>query len=188
MRKVTVPEGCRGEWRVERFEITEEQAKFENLRSMFKPGNGGRSYKAGVYTRLMRGDTVVMSDTPAEMFDHSFFVHQARGDVLINGLGLGMVLQAVLDKPDITSVTVIEASEDVIALVAQHYTDPRVTIIHADAFAYQPPKGKRFGAVWHDIWDHICSENLKAMTKLHRKYGRRTDWQGSWCRELCEID
>jgi hypothetical protein len=34
--------------------------------------------------------------------------------------------------------------------------------------------------VWHDIWLDLCTDNLEGMGKLHRKYGRRTDWQGSW--------
>lgn len=59
-------------------------------------------------------------------------------------------------------------------------------IINADAFAYKPPKSKRYGAVWHDIWANICADNLPEMHKLHRKYGRIADWQGSWCRWQCE--
>ena len=64
--------------------------------------------------------------------------------------------------------------------------DDRVNIICADAFEWRPPKGVRYNAVWHDIWDDICTDNLPEMTRLHRKYGRRADWQGSWCRELCK--
>jgi spermidine synthase len=93
----------------------------------------------------------------------------------------------VLEKPEVERVTVIEKSEDVIVLVAPSFSkDNRVQIILADAFEYQPPKGVRYGAVWHDIWDTICGDNLPSMHRLHRKYGRRTEWQNSWCRELCE--
>jgi hypothetical protein len=181
---VTVPEGASGEWRVERFTVSEDAARMDQLRSSFRPG--GRGIRAGTYTRLYRGRTLVMSDTPAEKRDHMFFVHAARGNVLIHGLGLGMVLGAVLLKPEVEKVTVVEASPDVIALVGPSYPDPRVTIVQADAFAWQPPKGERFDAVWHDIWDDICSDNLDQMKTLHRRYGRRAAWQGSWARELCE--
>ena len=54
-----------------------------------------------------------------------------------------------------------------------------------DALQFMP-RGMKFTVVWHDIWNHICSDNLPDMHKLHRKYGRRTDWQGSWARHLCE--
>lgn len=40
--------------------------------------------------------------------------------------------------------------------------------------------------VWHDVWDYIDANNLTQMHALHRKYGRRADWQGSWCRDQCE--
>jgi predicted membrane-bound spermidine synthase len=130
---------------------------------------------------------MIMSDTPAEVADHRELIHVASGSVLLNGLGLGVAARLILAKPVVTDVTIIELSPDVIKLVSPHISDPRLTIIEADAFTWQPPRGKRFNAVWHDIWDDICSDNLPGMHKLHRRYGRRADWQGSWCRELCEF-
>lgn len=178
---VTIPEGEKGLWKVERFEIPE--TSIESMRLSFS----GRSVTPGTYTRLMRGRALVMSDTPAERRDHYGFVRNAKGHVLINGLGIGMCLNAVLKKPEVTKATVIEISQDVVDLVGPHYLeDSRVEIVCASAFDYQPPKGVRYGAVWHDIWDDICSDNLPEMHKLHRKYERRADWQGSWCRETCE--
>ena len=142
---------------------------------------------AGTYKRLRRGSTVVMSNTKMEVDTNRAFVRAATGRVLVNGLGLGMVLTALLKKPDVASITVIENSPDVIALVAPTFaSDPRVTIIHADALEWRPAKGEKFDAVWHDIWDDISSDNLQDMKTLHRRYGRRADWQGSWMRHMCE--
>lgn len=179
--QVSIPEGQSGNWRVEHFEVPERS--IESMRLAMS----GRSIRPGRYTKLMNGHYLVMSDTPAEMRDHYDFVWKARGHCLINGLGLGMCLGAALLKPGVTHVTVVEKSADVIHLVGNAYaSDERVEIIHADAFDYQPPKGIRYGAVWHDIWNDICADNLDGMIKLHRKYGRRADWQGSWCRWQCE--
>lgn len=179
LEPVTVPEGNAGEWSVQRFTIDKPP-----IYDMLK----GRGIAPGTYTRLMHKQRgVVMSDTPAEQRDHWEFVYKARGHVLINGLGIGMCLAAALRKPEVTKATVVELDAHVIALVGPHYlTDPRVEIVNASAFDYQPPKGVRYGAVWHDIWDDICTDNLPEMHKLHRKYGRRADWQGSWGRELTE--
>lgn len=130
-----------------------------------------------------------MSDTHAEKADHLTAVRNAKGIVLINGLGIGMVLNAVLLKPEVEKAFVVEKSADVIALSGKHYEKKfgdRVQIIQDDALQFQPPKGIKFGVVWHDIWDYICSDNLEQMKQLHRRYGRRAEWQGSWCRELCE--
>ena len=174
---VAVPEGQMGAWRVERFTVERPPLQYKR-----------RSVPPGSYTRLVHARRgVVMSDTPDEKRDHLFFVARAQGHVLINGLGLGMCLAAVLRLPQVERVSVVEADADVIALVGPHFSgDPRVEIVHADAYAYVPPKGVRYGAVWHDIWDEITAENLPGMMRLHRKYGRRADWQGSWARDLCE--
>lgn len=182
IEKSTLPEGTRGDWAIKRFTVSEETAKFERMRAVFK---GGRGVPAGTYTSLTRRGAVIMSDTPDEMRDHWEPVHRASGHVLINGLGLGMVLAAVLKKPEVTGVTVVEISADVVALVGPHFQDPRVEIVTADAFDYMPPVGARYGAVWHDIWDHITADNLPEMTRLRRKYGRRAFWQGCWAEDLC---
>lgn len=178
--KVTVPEGESGDWKVSRFSLNKEDSDFTRLRA----ARDGRGFvPPGTYTQLTRGRIIVMSDTPDEMRDHYGIVRRASGNVLINGLGLGMVLGAVLAKPEVTGVIVVEQSEDVINLVAKHYADDRLTIEHASAFDYRPPKGIRFSAVWHDIWDDITTDNLPEMTTLKRRYCRKTDWQGCWCEE-----
>lgn len=188
---VDVPEGESGPWNVERFTVSDDDIRLHNMRCMFSPGMGHRTMEAGTFTRLTCGSTVVMSDTRAEKLDHMAPVRKASGVILINGLGIGMVLNASLLKPNVERAFVVEKSEDVIHLCADHYQRKfpgRVEIIHDDALEFMPPKGIRFGAVWHDIWNHICSDNLESMKRLHRKYGRRADWQGSWCRELCEMN
>jgi hypothetical protein len=183
--KSSIPPGKSGEWSVEQFTVEPRDAALENLR-MTIGGYGHRRVPPGTYTRLTRGPwNCVMSDTPAEIMDHVEPVRRATGSVLITGLGLGIVVRAVLLKPGVTDVTVIERSPDVMALVAPHVSDPRLTIIQADAFEWKPPKGKRWDVVWHDIWDDICSDNLEGMGRLHRKFARRCGWQGSWARAEC---
>lgn len=183
--EVTVPDGQSGPWRVETFTVSEEDAKWSQMRAAITR-RWTEVVEPGTYKRLMRGDVVVMSNTRMEIITHRTIIRAARGHVLLNGLGLGVVLTAILGKPEVESVTVIEQSPDVIALVAPTYQpDPRVKIVQADAFEYKPQT--RFNAVWHDIWDSICSDNLAGMKRLHRRYGRRAEWQGSWARELCEM-
>lgn len=185
-----VPEGQNGIWRIERFTVTDEDVMIHNLRCRFKVGMGNRIIRAGTYTRLMRGGCIVMSDTDAEKHDHWRAVRFAKGVILLNGLGIGMVLNACLSKLEVDKAIVVEKSPEVIALCADHYCRKfgnRLEIVQADAMAYKPPKRTRFGMVWHDIWDSICGDNLPEMTALHRRYGRRTDWQGSWGKELCSL-
>ena len=169
--------------------MSEKDAQLFNMRVMFSFSGGGRPIGAGVYKRITRNNMTVMSNTPAEIDDHMDFIEKAKeGEkILINGLGLGVALTEITKSEKITSITVIEKSKDVIKLVAPSFSDDeRISIIHADAFTWKPPKNIRYSAVWHDIWDSICGDNLPEMTKLHRKYGKRTDWQGSWAKELCK--
>ena len=178
-----IPDSKSGEWSVESFSVSKEESKGTALRAMLHGGRG--LVPEGEYKRLKRGGYIVMSNTPDELRDFSYFVHKASGSVLINGLGLGCVVFALLEKENITDITVIEKSKDVINLIAPYINDNRVKIINDDAFTYKPEKNKRFNAVWHDIWDGICADNLLEMEKLHRKYEHRTDWQDSWCKSEC---
>lgn len=184
---VEVPEGVSGDWKVSRFTVSAKASAFDSIRAL---GHGGRYTPEGTYTRLTRNGSVIMSDTPNERRDHYEPVDRATGNILINGLGLGMVLNACLLKPEVTHATVIELSQDVIDLVGPYYINKfganRLTIIQASAYDFQPPKGVVYDMVWHDIWDDICTDNLSEMTRLHRKYGRRCKWQGSWGKGMCQ--
>lgn len=183
-----IPEGTSGVWAVERFTVSAEDAQFEALRALFSSARG-RGVPEGTYTRLTRRGAVIMSDTPNEIRDHLPFIYKARGRVLIAGLGIAMVARAVLEKPEVEHVTIIDLSPDVIALVAPalkaKYGD-RVEVICADILTWKPPKGARWNAAWYDIWDNICEDNLKEMGTLHRRFGTKVDWQGSWAKGECE--
>jgi hypothetical protein len=178
---VDLPEGTSGPWSIVRFEVP--KTSIENFRLMRE----GRGCAPGFYTKLVcQGRGVVMSDTSAEKMDHYPFIRNAKGHCLINGLGLGMCLKAALMKPEVEMVTVVEIDRNVIDLVWPHYDSERCQVVQASAFDFKPPKGVRYGAVWHDIWDSICQDNYEEMKRLHRKYGRRSDWQGSWSRPEIE--
>lgn len=178
--KVAVPEGECGRWRVERFTVGERE--FSQVISAMKYG---RSVPGGTYTALKRGGKTIMSDTPDEIRDFLGFTRRARGRVLVHGLGLGVLLKALLAKESITAVDVVEASAEVLELVGPTYAaDPRVSLHHGDAYTFQFPAGVRWDCAWHDIWDDICTENLEGIGRLHRRYGRRVEWQDSWVRDL----
>lgn len=184
--KSTVPAGNSGDWRVETFTVLKQAAEG----TMLSAAINHRPWEyvpAGEYTRLCRGFTTVMSDTPSELSDLRVLRYNAQNLVLINGLGLGCAAQLCMDNKCVTKVTVIERSPDVIALVAVHLkglpNGEKLEIIEDNAFTYKPPKHLRYGAVWHDIWDDICKDNWPQMKTLHRRYGHKTIWQGSWSRE-----
>lgn len=199
---VDVPNATDGDWEVSDVVVTEDEAHWQNLRCAVK-GEVEYMVNPGTYKRLRRGGTVVMSNTPFEVLTNQPIIQAATGRVLINGLGIGMVLNAILAKPEVKEVWVVEASMEVIRLVAPvygvrldnttqsrgttHYASPdgRLVIAHADAFKYLPPLHMEWDAVWHDIWDTVCGDNLKEMRRLAKKYAGTAKWQGSWCENIC---
>ena len=180
----SVPEGKCGEWKVERFTVSEADAKMHQLRCQLN--NNDRGIEAGTYTKLMHDNDIIMSDTPAEKKDHCPIIWYATGNVLLNGLGLGWTVEACMVKKEVKHITVIEIEPDVINLVGSYLLKKypkRLTIIQSDALTWNPPKGFRFDCIWHDIWPTICGDNYESMKKLRRKYGRKTKWQDCWCAE-----
>ena len=189
--KVDVPVGERGTARIERFNVTELEARFSSLVSA-QTGVAHAPLIPGTYTRLRVDDQLWMTDEPAEVETHMAVIGRMGpgNSVLINGLGLGVVLQAAI-RHGAARVDVVEINEDVIELVSNHYNSMAenkgvaLTIIKANAYEYAFPRGKRWDVVWHDIWPTIEASNLQGMSRLHRRYGRRSGWQGSWARSDC---
>jgi hypothetical protein len=196
--KVHIPNQAMGNWRVNQFSVDEEDVMLMNLRSAID-GNARRTLPPGTYTRLYnRG--VVMSDTPAEAWENLGPVWAAKNAIdklinghgvriLINGLGLGFVLKALLTFDQVELIRVIELQPEVIQMIAPRYRGPKVEIVQADALEYRPDKGERFDVVWHDIWaDGLHDRTWPQSKLLHRRYGRLTGWQGSWSREYYLTD
>ena len=187
---VRVKPGTSEHFRIDEFTIDSEHARAFNLREMWNRTR--RFIKPGTYTRL-RGDGrgVIMSNTPAEIDDHREAVNLAQGDVFIAGLGIGMVLEAMLSKADVHSITVLEIEPEIIGLVAPYYADePKVSILCGNA--WEPtalPDGKRFDFLYFDIWDTICGDNYREMKDLNRLYRSRKKRGAKtvfWCRDLCK--
>jgi hypothetical protein len=65
----------------------------------------------------------------------------AHGDVLISGLGFGIVAMWIASKPTVKSVTVLEVSLDVISIFKENNTLPdKMTIVNCDASNYSTDK------------------------------------------------
>jgi hypothetical protein len=178
---------------VDVFELTPEFVRGEQLHDMFNGGTECRGLKPGKYAQLShrcpngaRGQTI-MSDTWMERRTNEPFVEAARGDVLIAGLGIGMVLLDVQDKDNVTSVTVVEKEQEVIDLIEDQLPlRSKVMIVNDDIFTYRTDK--RFDTIYFDIWDTISGDNYPEMKKLHRKFARAKrpgGWMSSWRKEDC---
>lgn len=193
---VDVPVGVDGNWKIERVNVDNAQAEKNVMFAQIAAYQGRRvlPVPAGVYTQLLHGTELVMSDTPSEMLDHREFVRIATGCVFVAGLGIGMVLQALLNKTAVTHITVVELSKNVIRLVAPHYKarfgSERLSIHQGDAITWTPPKGTHkdpFDAAWFDIWNYKCSDNLDDITKIKRRWSRWAKWRGFWAEDQIRV-
>ena len=139
------------------------------------------------YTWLLIKEDLVMTDADFEQRTNTEVVSESHGDVLIVGLGIGMILVPILKKREVNSVTVIEKERGVIRCVAPHFfPSAKLKIINADVWSWKPSTEARYDTIYFDIWPDICTDYLDDMTKLHRrfrKYLRAGGWMGSWCRD-----
>jgi hypothetical protein len=164
-------------------------------------------YEPGTYTALMHDDRgLVMSDSPGEVAGClPFFdavVRPAVKNVLIGGLGLGVVPGWLLRGAGLDRVDVVEYDEDVIRLLvndpAAGWThDARLHIYLADVHHWQSrgtscwlhrsctPR-RTWEAAWWDIWDTITPDNLQSMRHLRTTFDSRVAWQMCWEEAECE--
>ena len=176
-----IPEGVIGGCRVRHFEVTQRDSQVAALR--------GHYTRPGMYCSLsVDGVGLMMSDTEDEKRTNLKVVQCATGDVLIAGLGIGMVALPILKNPKVTTLTIVEKEADVIELVEPHLRQAleptraaKLTVIHDDIFTWKMPKGIFWDVIYFDIWASYTTGNLPAITRLKRKFGRRYRlWMGAW--------
>ncbi len=176
------PKKCGGFSIIHR-EATDLDCAFENERIMLSFNNRTRfTLRPGLYTYLMQGDEAIMSDTPTELFTNSDFISHANGDILIGGLGLGLMLKVLEQKKNIGSVTIIEKEQSVIDLVWLQLNLPsKFNVITHDIFTYTPQYC--FDTIYTDIWTDLGTEQEAEMEILEEKFKpflKLGGWIGSW--------
>ena len=128
----------------------------------------------------------IMQDTPREYEEHSWMLDKMSGDILIAGLGVGMINVPLLASDDVTSVTIVEKNQDVIDLVWDYCAkDDRFTLIHADIHTWTPDRTWDVG--WFDTWlTTDCDEDGNIMgiegykNLIQEKYGSIVTEIGGW--------
>lgn len=127
---------------------------------------------SGKFVRLTHNGSVVMSNTDMEKRTNSSFVINAHGNVLIGGLGIGLIILAIQDKEEVKQITVVEKNKEVIELVGgQLPLNSKVHIVHDDVFECKPLF--KYNTIYMDIWNYINSDVYeREMKPLISRYGR----------------
>lgn len=186
-----IPASSRGKAEVIHLRVDERQSNATKIRA-WATRRPTEFVPPGVYAQLRVGGTVMMSDTPMEMGTNVEVVYRATGNVLIAGLGLGMILLPILRKPAVQLVTVVEQSADVVALVA----DPirraagedgtKLVVRQADIFRWRTTQ--QYDVVYFDIWPSMCGTNVAEMDALRARFApnlKPGGWVGCWREADC---
>jgi len=192
-----IPEGKSGEWSIEYYTPSEFEVRLEKLHSSLDGIGYLDTYLVqATYCVLRHNKHPVMSDTYRERVTQAHIIDKAHGNVLIAGLGIGLVLPPLCANPRVTSVTVLELEQDVINLVAPYHKHPKLKILHADVFEWRPSYSQvdnaKYDVIYFDIWPDISGDNWPDMCRLHRTFGRHLNrynkeaFMDSWCREECK--
>lgn len=176
-----IPEGEHGNARIEHFTVETHARMFAHPDEYVHPGK---------YARLYIGNTLWMSDTGHEQRTNVGAVRAAHGNVLIGGLGIGLIVLPILRIPTVNSVLVVERSEDVIAFVetplrkAAGVDANKLSIVCADVTDWRPERGQRFDLIYFDIWAEQSTDDVEDMKRLHARFrsrlakgGKVTSWQ-----------
>ena len=100
-----------------------------------------------------------MTNIIPEKIENLEIVEKAKGDVLVGGLGLGMIIIPIMNKPEVTSIDIVELSGEIIELVTSMVKfNDKVRIINCDISKFNP-KGKKYDTIWLDTVDEsLCSD------------------------------
>ena len=119
-----------------------------------------------------------MTLTPVDLDTSDEAIERAHGKVVTFGLGLGYYAYMVSRKESVESITVVEKSEDVIALfkefILPQFSHPeKVKIVNADAFEYaeHTMPAERYDVAFVDTWRDASDgapmyERMKALEHL----------------------
>ena len=93
-----------------------------------------------------------MSGSPDECLAMSSMARSASGDVLIGGLGLGILAWLCAAKPTVRSVTVVEMQQGVIDIVSPVISHPKIAVIQDDAREYISKTTDKYDFIGLDTW------------------------------------
>ena len=134
---------------------------------------------------LLEDGITYMSVTPMEIESQAPHLYWATGHVMVMGAGMGVYLYNVLRKPDVSRVTLVEKSQDVIDILQaqgllQHPKLQRVIVDDALELLY---RGPYVNYLFVDIWPYLHDKRTMAdMQKINP--GVRPEYVGAWGQEL----
>ncbi len=130
---------------------------------------------------LLESGDIWMSDSQPEVEEIMGAVAVARGDVLIAGLGIGLLPTFLKEKEEVVSISIVEMHQEVIDLVFHQIASPKMRIIKDDIFHYLDTTPVKYDMIYIDIWKPVTTP-LKDIETARRKAEKCLKPDGVfWC-------
>jgi len=123
---------------------------------------------------ISKTEGTMMSDYPEEKVTNQKFIDNAYGDILIFGLGIGLIVFPLLDEENVNSITIVEKDLELPLLVGpiikKFDSFSKVNIVNGDAFTHFDKLDRKYDTIYFDIWSKITNESFEEMDRLHELY------------------
>lgn len=130
----------------------------------------GRMVGSMPIVTLRDGDHLWMSDTPMEQESMRPVLRRARGNVLICGLGLGMVPLTLLSvNKRVSYITIVENNLEIVDLVWPKVRGDKVRLYVGDCFDIARDVGGRYDYIYVDIWPEILGP-IREAERIHEVF------------------
>jgi len=122
--------------------------------------------------KLFNKSRMLMSDSPQEIFLQYDAYKEARGRVLIGGLGLGMSPTLFAEKDEVSEVIVVEIEKDIIKLCRPK--NKKIKVINDDIWNYLKTTNEKFDYIYIDIhYSTGCMEYIKTILPMRKILSER---------------
>ena len=125
-----------------------------------------------LYKLLNMNGGLLMSDSPQEMFLQYEAYKNAKGKVLVAGLGLGLYANMIAQKDEVTEVIVIEIDADVIKLCHPHHE--KIRVLHDDIWKFIKNTKESFDYAYIDIHYRTgCMEYIHTVLPMRKIFKKK---------------
>jgi spermidine synthase len=129
----------------------------------------------------------MMSNYETETITNQKFLDNVKGDVLIFGLGLGLIVFPILLDDNVKSIDIVEIDNGLINYVGDIIKKEdkfnKVNIIEGDLREYHNIISKSYDTIYFDIWEFVGEQELMEIKELHQTYLpflNKNGWIDSW--------
>lgn len=122
--------------------------------------------------KLLKKGRLLMSDSPQELFLQYEAYKEARGNILIGGLGLGMTPTLLAKKKDVKKITVVEIEKDVIKLCNPR--NKKIRVVNDDIRKFILSTKEKFDFIYIDIhYSTGVTEYISTVLPMRKLLTRR---------------